>query len=77
MFNVAAGQKDSDAANYGRIKNAESHDTNSTGQRGGTISLAGPRGGTVRISNLADGIADSDATIVIQARTAEHAAKLY
>jgi autotransporter adhesin len=66
VTNVAAGRVDTDAVNYGQVRNLVAYDTNGAGQRTGTISLSGVNGAPVRITNLADGVADGDAVNVGQ-----------
>lgn len=63
---VAPGKADTDAANYGQIKNQVAYDTDATGTRTNTISLSGNNGAPVRISNVANGVKDGDAVNLSQ-----------
>ncbi|MCR5943950.1 hypothetical protein FG152_24570 [Ochrobactrum sp. XJ1] len=70
ITNVAAGTADSDAVNYGQVKDNISYDRNSDGSRSNSITLTGGGAGPVSIHNLADGKADSDAATVRQVNKA-------
>jgi autotransporter adhesin len=62
ITHVAAGTMDSDAANYGQIKNQVSYDMDSRGARSNSITLqGGVPGAPVKIANLAYGTAPADA----------------
>lgn len=71
VTNVAAGVKDTDAANYGQIKDNVSYDRNEDGSRGNSITLVGGSTGPVVIHNVADGVAKSDAANVGQVELAK------
>lgn len=66
ITNVAAGTSDMDAVNYGQVKNQVAYDTDANGVRTNTITLSGNGGAAVRIGNVADGVAASDAVNVSQ-----------
>lgn len=66
ITNVAAGTEDTDAVNYGQVRNNVGYDQNADGSRGDSITLVGGSTGPVTIHNLADGRKDSDAATVRQ-----------
>ena len=66
ITNVAAGKNATDAVNYSQIENQVSYDTDANGGRTNTITLSGANGQSVRMSNLSDGIAATDAVNVRQ-----------
>lgn len=71
ITNVAAGVNDTDAANYGQVKDNVSYDRNEDGTRGNSITLVGGSTGPVVIHNVADGVAKSDAANVGQVELAK------
>lgn len=70
ITNVAAGTEDSDAVNYGQVKDNISYDRNEDGSRLNTITLTGGGTGPVTIHNVADGKIDGDAATVRQVKQA-------
>ncbi|MBA8904137.1 YadA-like family protein [Phyllobacterium sp. P30BS-XVII] len=70
MTNVAAGSADTDAVNYGQVKNNIGYNTNADGSRGNSITLVGGSKGPVLISNVADGVSSTDAANVGQVKKA-------
>jgi autotransporter adhesin len=77
MTNVAAGTEDSDAVNYGQVKDNISYDRNSDGSRSNSVTLTGGSPGAVALHNVADGKADSDAATVRQVSKARQEAQDY
>jgi trimeric autotransporter adhesin len=77
ITNVAAGVKDTDAANVGQIKNAVTYDVDASGARTNRIALAGGNGGPVTLSNVAAGKSDGDAANVKQVSAAAQAGRDY
>lgn len=61
ISNVAAGEADSDAVNYGQVKDRVAYDLNEDGSRANSVTLTGGSEGPVAIHNLADGTERSDA----------------
>lgn len=70
ITNVADGTADSDAVNYGQVKDNISYDRNADGSRSNSVTLTGGGAGPVSIHNLADGKAESDAANVRQVNKA-------
>lgn len=71
ITNVAAGEADSDAVNYGQVKDNISYDRNQDGSRSNSITLTGGASGPVAIHNVADGKSDSDAANIRQVKQAK------
>lgn len=70
IANVAAGTHDTDAVNYGQVRNNVAYDKNADGTRSNSISLTGGAKGPVAIHNVANGVSDTDAANLSQVRKA-------
>lgn len=68
ITNLKAGEADSDAVNYGQVKDNISYDRNADGTRSNVVTLKGGSNGAVTMRNVADGVADSDAATVRQVK---------
>lgn len=77
ISNLKAGVEDTDAVNYGQVKDNLSYDKNADGSRGNSITLQGGKAAPVVIHNVADGQQDSDAATVRQVKKSTTESKEY
>lgn len=77
ITNVADGVNDSDAANYGQVKDRVAYDRNEDGSRSNSITLIGGAEGPVTIHNVQNGVHDTDAANTGQVRQVLHESKAY
>jgi hypothetical protein len=77
ITNVAAGTRDTDAANVGQIRNGISYDIDNEGNRIDSVTLNSQTGGSVRIRNVAYGVAPTDAANVQNVRDGVAESKAY